>query len=81
MAVNPPKDQHQLLLTALVRTNTIVERMVSRRILNEAVEKQLKHNRIVIEQAKRAARRRHGVVNGDDIEEMAPKLPGDERAS
>ncbi len=81
MAVNPPKDQHQLLLTALVRTNTIVEHMVSRRIRNEAVEKQLKHNRIVIEQAKRAARRQHGVVNGDDIEEMAPKLPGDERAS
>ena len=81
MAVNPPKDQHQLLLPALVRTNTIVEHMVSRRIRNEAVEKQLKHNRIVIEQAKRAARRKHGVVNGDDIEEMAPKLPGDERLS
>ena len=79
--MNSPKDQHQLLLTALVRTNTIVERMVSRRIRNEAVEKQLKHNRIVIEQAKRTARRQHGVVNGDDIEEMAPKLPGDERLS
>ncbi len=78
MAVTPPKDQHQLLLTALVRTNTIVERMVGRRIRNEALEKQLKHNRILIEQAKRKARREHGVVNGDDIEEMAPHLPGDE---
>ena len=69
------------LLTALLRTDLIVRRMVSRRIRNEAVEKQLKHNNIIIEQAKRAARRRHGVVNGDDIEEMAPKLPGDERLS
>lgn len=69
------------LLTALLRTDLIVRRMVSRRIRNEAVEKQLKHNQIIIEQAKRAARRRHGVVNGDDIEEMAPKLPGDERLS
>ena len=77
MAVAAEIDREKLLLTALVRTNTIVEHMVSRRIRNEAVEKQLKHNRIVIEQAKRAARRKHGVVNGDDIEEMAPKLPGD----
>ena len=74
-------DTERLLLTALVRTNTIVEHMVSRRIRNDAVEKQLKHNGIVIEQAKRTARRQHNVVNGDDIEEMAPKLPGDERLS
>ena len=81
MAVAAEIDREKRLLTALVRTNTIVEHMVSRRIRNEAVEKKLKHNRIVIEQAKRAARRKHGVVNGDDIEEMAPKLPGDERLS
>ena len=73
-------DTERLLLTALVRTNTIVERMVSRRIRNDAVEKQLKHNGIVIEQAKRAARRQYNVVNGDDIEEMAPRLPGDPNA-
>tara|TARA_R100000808_G_scaffold18531_1_gene40599 strand:- start:160 stop:402 length:243 start_codon:yes stop_codon:yes gene_type:complete len=75
------KSVEKNLLAALVRTDLIVQRMVGRRIRNEAVEKQLKHNRIVIEQAKRAARRRHGVVNGDDIEEMAPKLPGDEPLS
>ena len=75
------KSVEENLLTALVRTDLIVQRMVGRSIRNEALEKQLKHNRIVIEQAKRAARRKHGVVNGDDIEEMAPKLPGDERLS
>ena len=55
--------------------------MVNRQIRNEAVEEQLKHNQAVIEQAKRAERRKHGVINGDDIEERAPKLPGDERLS
>ena len=72
------KSVEENLLTALVRTDLIVQRMVGRRIRNEALEKQLKHNRILIEQAKRKARREHGVINGDDIEEMAPDLPGDE---
>ena len=72
------KSVEENLLTALVRTDLIVQRMGGRRIRNEALEKQLKHNRILIEQDKRKARREHGVINGDDIEEMAPDLPGDE---
>ena len=81
MPVAAEIDSERLLLTALVRTHTIVKHMVNRQIRNEAVEEQLKHNQAVIEQAKRAERRKHGVINGDDIEERAPKLPGDERLS